>query len=99
MFTLDQTIDSVQQFKKQLVNSFVSNKSIADNFTAMIDLETAYAKGMVRGATDTANAISKELVESLEQAKKFDFIKINEAFVEKMSDFCKYPKTSKKSAS
>lgn len=96
MFTLDQTIDTVQQFKKQVVNTVVTNKAIANHFTTMIDLETTYAKGVAQGVTDSTNLLAKEFSESLNQVSKFDFGSMTEVFAEKMAEFCKYPKSSKK---
>ena len=52
MFTPEYFIDSVQNAKKQVVNTFVVDKTIKESLIEVIDAQTAFVK------TATQNAIT-----------------------------------------
>ena len=72
MFTLDATIDAVQNGKKQFVTTFVPHKAVAG---ALIDSQTEYTKQAVKSGTDTFTKISQEVVKAAQETAKFDFAK------------------------
>ena len=80
MFTLDTTIDAVQTGKKQFVNTFVQNESIAKALNSFIDAQTEYTKKAVKVGTDTASVLTSEFMKASQEAMKFDYSKFGEGF-------------------
>lgn len=50
MFTPDQFIDSVQNAKKQVVNTFYVNEEIKKGLIEIIDAQTAFSKTVAQNA-------------------------------------------------
>ena len=75
MFTLDATIDAVQNGKKQFVTTFVPHKAVAGALNEFIDSQTEYTKQAVKSGTDTFTKISQEVVKAAQETAKFDFAK------------------------
>jgi hypothetical protein len=50
MFTPEQFIDSVQNAKKQIVNTFVVNAEIKKGLNEVIDAQTAFSKTVAQNA-------------------------------------------------
>ncbi len=75
MFTLDATIDAVQNGKKQFVNAFVQNEAVKDALIKFVDAQAEYTKKAVKVGMDTATALSKESVKLAQDATKFDLSK------------------------
>jgi len=86
MYTVDQTIDSIQNSKKQFVNSVVKNEAIAKSLNEFVDAQTAYTKSAVKASQDAATKIGQELIkansectkltkQAVEQFAKNDFVK------------------------
>lgn len=50
MFTPEQFIDSVQNAKKQVVNTFVVNEQIKKGLIEVIDAQTAFSKTVAQNA-------------------------------------------------
>lgn len=73
MFTLDTTIDAIQTSKKTFVNTFVTNKKIADAMNNFVDAQTEYTKKALKTGTDTATTLFSE-------ASKVDFTKMFTTF-------------------
>lgn len=48
MFTTDLLIDTVQNSKKTFVNTFVTEKTVKESLNTLVDLQTKYAKEMVK---------------------------------------------------
>lgn len=80
MFTLDTTIDAVQTGKKQFVNAFVQNESIAKALNSFIDAQTEYTKKAVKAGTDAAIILSQESMKLAQDAMKIDYNKFGEGF-------------------
>jgi hypothetical protein len=59
MFNTDTIIDSVQDAKKQVVNTFVTNDSFKKELIKLIDAQTNFAKGQVKTSLQIAEAIVK----------------------------------------
>lgn len=81
MFTLDTTIDTVQNGKKQFVKTFVQNQKVADAMNTFIDAQSAYTKQAVKASTDTATTLMVESVKAMQDATKFDYIKFGEGIM------------------
>jgi hypothetical protein len=69
MFTFDETIDAVQKGKKVLINTFVTNETIAKSMNSFVDAQTEYTKKAFKAGSDTAETFFLE-------ASKLDFAKI-----------------------
>jgi hypothetical protein len=69
MFTLDFVIDSVQNAKKQFVNTFVTDAKFKAELTKLVDAQTEFAKGQVKTTLSIAEAFVKNASEAV-YAKK-----------------------------
>ena len=78
MFTLDATIDAVQNGKKQFVKTFVQNEKVADAMNTFIDEQAAYTKKAAKVGTDTLTTLTSEFVKTAQEAMKFDYTKFGE---------------------
>ena len=78
MFTLDATIDAVQNSKKQFVKTFVQNEKVADAMYTFIDKQASYTKKAVKVGTDTFATLTGEMVKTSQEAMKFDYTKLME---------------------
>lgn len=59
MFTTDSIIDSVQNAKKQFVNTFIANESFKKELIKLVDAQTEFAKGQVKTTISIAEAFVK----------------------------------------
>lgn len=59
MFTFDFIIDSVQNAKKQAVETFVTNESFKKELIKLVDAQTKFAKGQVQTTLSIAEAFIK----------------------------------------
>jgi hypothetical protein len=78
MFTADTLIDTVQNGKKTLVNTFVQNESTKDALVKFIDAQAEYTKKAIKISFDTATTLTQETVKVMQDAMKFDYTKFNE---------------------
>jgi len=78
MFTLDATIDAVQNGKKQFVKTFVQNEKVAAAMNTFIDEQAAYTKKAAKVGTDTVATLTSEMVKTAQEAMKFDYTKFGE---------------------
>ena len=81
MFTLDATIDAVQNGKKQFVKTFVQNEKMADAMTLFIDAQAMYTKQAFKVGVDTATALASETTKTVQEAMKFDYTKFGEGIM------------------
>ena len=81
MFTLDATIDAVQNGKKQFVKTFVQNEKIAEAMNTFIDEQAAYTKKAAKVGTDTFATLTSEMVKTGQEAMKFDYTKFGEGIM------------------
>ena len=72
MFTPDAIIDTVQNGKKQFVNTFVQHDGIKKALNEFVDGQTAYTKSAVKSATEVANKLTTESKDLFAQMTKFD---------------------------
>ena len=59
MFTLDFIIDSVQNAKKQVVNTFITDDKFKAELVKLVDAQTEFAKGQVKTTLSIAEAFVK----------------------------------------
>jgi hypothetical protein len=59
MFTFDSFIDSVQNAKKQVVNTFVTDDKFKAELIKLVDAQTEFAKGQVKTTLSIAEAFVK----------------------------------------
>ena len=59
MFTPEAIIDSVQNAKKQVVTTFVTNESFKKELVKLIDAQTEFAKGQVKTTLSIAETLVK----------------------------------------
>lgn len=59
MFTLDFVIDSVQNAKKQFVNTFIADDKFKTDLIKLVDAQTEFAKGQVKTTLSIAEAFVK----------------------------------------
>lgn len=81
MFTLDATIDAVQNGKKQFVKTFVQNEKMADAMNLFIDAQATYTKQAFKVGVDTATALASETTKTVQEAMKFDYTKFGEGIM------------------
>ena len=60
MFNADQVIDTIQNGKKQFVNTFVVDAKFKEELVKLIDAQTNFAKGSVKSSFDIAQAFVKK---------------------------------------
>ena len=90
MFTVDATIDAVQNGKKQFVKTFVQNEKVAEAMNTFIDEQATYTKKAAKVGMDTMTTLTSEMVKSVQEAAKFDYSKFGEGIMKA------YQNTSKK---
>lgn len=81
MFTLDATIDAVQNGKKTFVNTFVTNEAVKTALVDFIEAQAEYTKKAVKVGQDTATRVAQEAVKATQEAMKFDYAKFGEGIM------------------
>ena len=61
MFTPEAIIDSVQNAKKQFVNTFITNDSFKKELNKLIDSQTEFVKGSYKNSLAIAEAFYKNV--------------------------------------
>jgi hypothetical protein len=85
MFTIDATIDAVQNGKKQFVKTFVQNETAATAMNEFIDAQAEYTKKAAKAGVDTFTVLSTEFVKTVQNAAKFDYAKFGEGVMKAYS--------------
>lgn len=87
MFTLDATIDAVQNGKKTFINTFVQHEAIAKALTSFVDAQADYTKKAAKVGMDTATVLTQETIKAAQTAyktaqenAKFEYNKFSDAF-------------------
>jgi hypothetical protein len=81
MFTADAIIDTVQNGKKQFVNTFVQNETAKDAMVKFIDNQAEYTKKAFKATTDAATTVASETVKAMQETTKFDYVKFGEGIM------------------
>ena len=85
MFTIDATIDAVQNGKKQFVKTFVQNEAAATAMNEFIEAQAEYTKKAAKVGVDTFTTLSSEAVKTMQNAAKFDYTKFGEGIMKAYS--------------
>jgi predicted transcriptional regulator len=91
MFTIDSFVDTVQTSKKQFVNTFVTNKAVADAMNQFIDQQSDYTKKAAKAGTDAVTIITNETVKAMQNATKFDYVKFGEGIMKAWTELQSKP--------
>ncbi len=78
MFTVDQTIDTIQNGKKQFVKTFVQNETAATAMNEFIDAQAEYTKKAAKVGMDTFTTLASETTKAVQNSMKFDYVKFGE---------------------
>ena len=65
MFTPETIIDSVQNAKKQFVNTVITNESFKKELIKLVDAQTEFAKGQVKTTLSIAEAFYKNATDAI----------------------------------
>ena len=90
MFTVDQSVDTIQNGKKQFVKTFVQNETAATAMNEFIDAQAEYTKKAAKVGMDTFTTLAAESTKAMQNAMKFDYTKFSEGIMKA------YTATSKK---
>ena len=69
MFTTDFIIDSVQNAKKQIVNTFITDANFKTELVKLVDAQTDFAKGQIKTTLAIAEAFVKNFNDAVKTAK------------------------------
>ena len=78
MFTVDQTIDTIQNGKKQFVKTFVQNETAATAMNEFIEAQAEYTKKAAKVGMDTFTTLAAETTKTVQNSMKFDYVKFGE---------------------
>ena len=73
-------IETVQTAQKTFVNTFVTNKEIAEPMVRMIDSQCETVKLTGKAILDITTTMASTTTEKVQEAMKFDFTKYADAF-------------------
>ena len=65
MFTPDAIIDSIQNGKKQVVNTFITDDKFKAELIKLVDAQTAFAKGSYQSSLAIAEAFYKNATDAI----------------------------------
>lgn len=80
MFTIDTTVDTVQNSKKQMINTFVTNENVKEALNSFVDAQTEYTKAAIKASQNTFTSVAQEITKALSEAAKFDYTKMADVF-------------------
>lgn len=86
MFTVDYTVDAVQNGKKELVKTFIQNESVAGAMNTFIDTESELTKKAVKTGLDTFTTLASETTKVVQNSMKFDYVKFNEGIIKAFTE-------------
>lgn len=86
MFTFETAIDSIQNYKKQVVKTFVPNEAIANALNEFVDAQAEYTKKAVRATIDSSTTVTQEMIKNSVDAFKFDYNKFGEGIMKAYTD-------------
>jgi len=81
MFTVDQSVDTIQNGKKQFVKTFVQNETAATAMNEFIDAQAEYTKKAAKVGMDTFTTLASETTKAMQNAMKFDYAKFGEGIM------------------
>jgi hypothetical protein len=81
MFGYETVIDTVQDNKKLVVKSLVTNEAVSAALGTFIDAQTKYTKEAFKVGIDTATAVLNETLKAQKEAMKYDYMKFGEGIM------------------
>lgn len=81
MFTFDTYIDAVQNTKKQMIKTFVTNKTIAESMIKFVDTQTEYTKSAMKASSDSWTSMMQEMMKNAKESTQFDYVKFGEGIM------------------
>jgi hypothetical protein len=81
MFTVDQTVDTIQNGKKQFVKTFVQNETAATAMNEFIDAQAEYTKKAAKAGMDVFTTLAAETSKAVQNSMKFDYVKFGEGIM------------------
>jgi hypothetical protein len=81
MFTIDNTVDTIQGAKKQFVKTFVTNEKVAEALNSFVDAQSEYTKKAAKVGVDTFTTLASEATKTAQTAMKFDYAKFGEGIM------------------
>lgn len=81
MITFDAMIDAVQTSKKKVVETFVTDKKVAETLDKFIDAQTEYTKSAMKNTSDTVLGLTQQMMKACQEATKFDYTKFGEGIM------------------
>lgn len=81
MLATDTVIDAMQQSKKTLVNSLITNEAIKESLIKFIDAQAEYTKQAMKVGLETVTVVTQESLKATQQAMKFDYVKFGEGIM------------------
>ena len=105
MFTVEKLVDTIQNSKKQFVETFVKQEDVRDSLNEFIDAQTEYTKTVVDTATKLTKTVSDEATKLVKEVSEYDWSNftnqatktIKEAAVYDWSKLAELTKTKSKS--
>jgi phage-related baseplate assembly protein len=85
MFTAENIIDTIQTSKKQVVNTYITNKAMAEALNQFVDAQTEYTKNIVKAGTDAFTTLTQESIKAAQSSLKFDYAKFGEGIMKAYS--------------
>lgn len=90
MFTLDATLDAVQNSQKLAVKTLVRNEVVADAMTKYVEAQTEFTRQTMKAGTDMATVVSQEMIKSMSEISKADTSRLFENTNKVFADFQKF---------
>ena len=105
MFTVEKLVDTIQNSKKQFVETFVKQEDMRNSLNEFIDAQTKYTKTVVDTANTLTKTVSDEATKLVKEVSEYDWSNftnqatktIKEAAVYDWSKLAELTKTKSKS--
>ena len=73
MFTVEKLVDTIQNSKKQFVETFVKQEDVRDSLNEFIDAQSEYTKTVVDTATKLTKTVSEEATKLVKEVAEYDW--------------------------
>ena len=73
MFTVEKLVDTIQNSKKQFVETFVKQEDMRNSLNEFIDAQTKYTKTVVDTATKLTKTVSDEATKLVKEMTEYDW--------------------------
>ena len=73
MFTVEKLVGTIQNSKKQFVETFVKQEDVRDSLNEFIDAQSEYTKTVVDTATKLTKTVSEEATKLVKEVAEYDW--------------------------